>query len=288
MSYVGVTMRETVGMSVDIRGHGAAPDAVAADAVEVARAAAVEVSGDPAYVGDWLAAVGEGDRIVTHRFAAVLPAYRGWHWAVTVVRASRAKDVTVDEVVLLPGTDALLAPEWVPWSERVRPGDLGVGDVMVTSADDERLVPAYASGDDPGEETVAFQLGLGRVRVLSLDGRDDAAERWHVGDAGPDSPIAMAAPAPCATCGFWLPVRGDLGQLFGACTNEFAPDDGRVVAADHGCGGHSEALGVERASRRATFVDTVGYDVVEDRSVEPSAEQAAAPSAEQVEELGHS
>ena len=39
---------------------------------------------------------------------------------------------TVDELALLPGPDALVAPPWVPWSERLAPGDLGVGDVLPT------------------------------------------------------------------------------------------------------------------------------------------------------------
>lgn len=217
-------------------------DAACAAAVDLAREAAVAEAGEPDLVGEWLAASSDGDRLVTHSFACRNRAYRGWCWAVTVARASRAKVVTVDEVVLLPWEDAVLAPEWVPWSDRLRPGDLGVGDVMVTSADDERLVPAYASADDPEEEAVAYCLGLGRVRVLSVDGRDDAVDRWYAGQAGPQVPIAAAAPARCGTCGFWQPLRGDLGQLFGACANEYAPDDGGVVAADHGCGAHSEAV----------------------------------------------
>ena len=61
-----------------------------------------------------------------------------------MTRASRAKFVTLDETVLLPGPDALLAPEWVPWSERLRPGDMGPGDLLPTEAEDLRLEPGYA------------------------------------------------------------------------------------------------------------------------------------------------
>ena len=103
-------------------------DEVAAAAVEEARAA-VE-SDAPGLVGAHLGATADDARVVTHYFATLDPAYRGWRWAVTVARASRSKTVTIDDVVLLPGDDALLAPEWVPWSERLRPGDLGVGDLL--------------------------------------------------------------------------------------------------------------------------------------------------------------
>jgi hypothetical protein len=148
----------------------------------------------------------------------------------------------VDEVVLVPGDDALLAPEWVPWSERLRPGDLGVGDLLPTKAGDDRLVPAYLLSDDPAVEAVAFELGLGRVRVMSALGRDDAAERWYAGEGGPDTAMATHAPGRCATCGFYLPIEGSLRAVFGACGNAFSPRDGAVVSADAGCGAHSEVV----------------------------------------------
>jgi hypothetical protein len=172
----------------------------------------------------------------------------------------------------------LLAPAWVPWHERLRPGDLGVGDILPTTADDDRLVPSYAADDNPEVEEVAFELGLGRMRLLSRIGRDDAVDRWYAGPAGPDTPIAKAAPAPCGSCGFWLPVSGALHGFFGACANEYAPDDGRVVTADHGCGAHSEALVV---ANEAT--PPVSTGVIDDYEVVALAEPEPA-----TEELGHS
>jgi Protein of unknown function (DUF3027) len=228
--------------------EASAPDPRCADAVELARAAAVEVAGPT--VGEHLAVEAEldagpdaGGHVVTHSFATTDPAYVGWRWAVTVARAEGADEVTVDEVVLLPGEAALLAPGWVPWSERVQPGDLGPGDLLPPPADDPRLVPSYADVD---AEELPFdlhrELGLGRPRVLSLDGRADAAERWYEGDAGPDTPVAKAAPGQCRDCGFLVPLAGGLGRVFGACANAMAPDDGRVVALTHGCGAHSETV----------------------------------------------
>ena len=80
------------------------------------------------------------------------------------------------------------------------------------------------------------------MRVLSVLGRDEAAERWYDGDHGPQAPIARAAEMACASCGFMVLMRGALSRVFGICANEYAPDDGRVVSFDHGCGAHSEAL----------------------------------------------
>ena len=103
--------------------------------------------------------------------------------------------MTVDEVVLIPGADAITAPDWVPYRDRLKPGDLSPGDILPTEEDDPRLVPGYLSGDPADDivdqdelRDVIDELGLGRPRVLSLEGRDQAAERWYDGDAGPDSP----------------------------------------------------------------------------------------------------
>src|SRR6266516_4983546 len=285
-------------------------DEICAQAVDVARAAAEHTTGHEK-VGGHIGVVAEGDRVVTHLFECRDVAYRGWRWAVTVARAARAKTATVSESALLPGPDAMLAPEWVPWRERLQPGDLGVGDLLPASHDDERLVPVVALGggdlpawsggdapatdagdlpawsggdapatdagdlpasgggdapasgggdlpawsggdslaagrsDDPSAGTdVGHAAGVpvaGRTRVLSAFGRDDTATRWYSTDHGPRAPLAHAAPATCATCGFFVPLSAPLGRIFGACANEYAPDDGRVVSVDHGCGAHSEA-----------------------------------------------
>ncbi len=124
------------------------PDRLCAEAVDLAREAAEEAA-LPGTVGEHIDAVADGDRVVTHLFACKETGYRGWRWAVTVARASRAKLVTLDETVLLPGPDALLAPEWVPWSERLRPGDMGPGDLLPTEADDLRLEPGFTGEDAP-------------------------------------------------------------------------------------------------------------------------------------------
>jgi hypothetical protein len=227
-------------------------------------------------VGDYLGAEAEGDRVVTHRFVSLLPGYAGWRWAVTVARASRSKLVTVDEVVLLPGPDALLAPEWVPWRDRLRPGDLGVGDLLPAPPDDERLVPVVAGeGEDglqpwPADDDAepAPEPKTSQARVLSAIGRDTTAERWYAGDHGPHSPLARAAPARCASCGFLVPLAGPLGTVFGVCANAYAPEDGRVVSVDHGCGAHSEAESARGSDPvMPPIIDEMGYDLVDQPGV---------------------
>jgi hypothetical protein len=361
------------------------PDQACADAIDLARAAA-EADAGPGQVGAHVGIEVEADRVVTHLFTCLNPAYVGWRWAVTVTRASRARQVTVDENVLLPGPDSLLAPDWVPWTERVRPGDLKAGDLLPAGVDDERLVPVVALAGQAGlldwEETDSWRLGLERAglsggqlvpgtpdageetaaagqpvatgegkeaggdgaeaaaepdaadeagavgeartdqpaaetgppaasnadtgtagtskadtsradnrggtrtrsrrrpaagrsreesvrllrpsRVLSATGRDEAAVRWYASEQGPKSPLTAAAPANCMTCGFMVRVSGPLGRVFGVCANEFAPDDGKVVSVDHGCGAHSEGETPPDpvADTVTPAVDELGYDML--------------------------
>lgn len=357
------------------------PDRLCAEAVDLARSAA-EAAAAPGVVGEHIDAVADGDRVVTHLFGCRELGYRGWRWAVTVTRASRAKVVTLDETVLLPGPDALLAPEWVPWSERLRPGDMGPGDLLPTEADDLRLEPGYTGEDDippnsalrqspygpdgaapeegaavadpglvsavasqnlaelveaedaeltsmragaaeaaePGDAAsdtaepggaeddgdgepvdsasvptraaigaVAEELGMGRARVLSRYGLHAAADRWDEA-FGPKTAMAQAAPAPCVSCGFLVPLAGSLRQAFGICANEYSPADGRVVSLAYGCGGHSEAAVMPKPPRPAPPVlDSLGADAF---PLHPEREGGSVPSDEESDassdDLGHS
>lgn len=243
-------------------------DAAVQDAVDLARDAVAAEAG-PDAVGEHLAFAVEGNRLGTHYFACLLPGYPGWRWAVTLTRASRQKAVTVDEVVLLPGDQAVIAPEWLPWRERIQPGDLSPGDLLPVPADDPRLVPTYLVGDDALDtddraqiRQVASELGLGRVRTLSLEGMAIAAQRWYDGQGGPDTPLAKAAPATCWSCGFLVRLAGALAASYGVCANGDANDDGRVVSLHHGCGAHSE-VALARRHQPQALPDHV-FDTVSD------------------------
>jgi hypothetical protein len=135
------------------------PDAVLAAAVEVARAA-VEGIAPAQQIGRHLGARTEGDRLVTHLFESKLSGYLGWQWYAVLTRNSRSKVVTVNELGLLPSEDSVLAPEWIPWAERVRPEDAqgdegseemsgaGAPDAEGQSADE----PSAQSADEDADE----------------------------------------------------------------------------------------------------------------------------------------
>jgi hypothetical protein len=215
--------------------------AVLMGAVDLARSAIVDASGEAAedQVGEYLGASFDDLTAATHRFLANMPGYQGWQWAVVVAAYPGADHATVSEVVLVPGPTALLAPKWVPWHDRVQPGDLGPGDLLAPPPNDPRLVPGFLSSGDEELDELAGEIGLGRKQVLSDLGRVESAQRWYEGDYGPGSAMAKSTRKVCRDCGFYLPLAGSLGRMFGVCANDMSAD-GHVVADEYGCGAHSD------------------------------------------------
>ena len=68
-------------------------------------------------VGKFLGTVDEEANVVSYRFQATMKQYLGWEWNVVVFQGKKA-DPTISEVVLLPGKESIVAPDWVPWSDR--------------------------------------------------------------------------------------------------------------------------------------------------------------------------
>jgi hypothetical protein len=127
------------------------PDALLAAAVDVARTA-VEGIAPASQIGRHLAARTEGDRVVTHLFESKLAGYQGWQWYAVLTRNSRSKTITVNELGLLPSEDSILAPEWVPWAERVRPEDARQDDEIVS---ENPLEEGDTGVDAAAEELIA-------------------------------------------------------------------------------------------------------------------------------------
>ena len=145
----------------------------------------------------------------------------------------------------------------MPWKDRLEPSDLTVTDSIGTEQDDPRLERGITEEGMAQVETAVAEDGatnsaedvhdaveefdLSRRRVMSELGRSPTAKRWYDGPHGPKSLSTKTADGNlCSTCGFLIPLRGDLGTMFGVCANRWSPDDGRVVSLDHGCGEHSQ------------------------------------------------
>ena len=69
-------------------------------------------------VGNFIEVIEEGDGLASYLFENNQKGYVGWRWSVTIFQADSAEP-TVSEIVLMPGPDSLVAPDWVPWSERL-------------------------------------------------------------------------------------------------------------------------------------------------------------------------
>ena len=135
-------------------------------AVERAREALYEIT-EPLSVGEHTAAKLQAERLVTHLFECNLAGYDGWRWAVTMARPPRSRTATVCELELLPGEDALLAPPWVPWADRLRAGDVGRSDRLPKRETDERLEPGWEASGEEASAVVSRERarGCGRLEL---------------------------------------------------------------------------------------------------------------------------
>lgn len=107
------------------------------------------------------------------------------------------------------------------------------------SAEDDENLENGESKEDFEDAVETFRLT--RKRVMTAQAIAQTAKRWYAGQHGPKSlSTKIADGKACSSCGFMIPLAGSLGNMFGVCANMWSPDDGRVVALDHGCGEHSE------------------------------------------------
>jgi hypothetical protein len=123
-------------------------------------------------VGDFVSETDEGDYVTSYRFATTLTGYPGWNWTVTVADLPD-EHPTVVESELLPADGALLAPDWIPWSERMddyRAAQLALGEAASEGlVDDDDDVDDDDADDDDDDEDV---FGSDNLHGGDLDGVD--------------------------------------------------------------------------------------------------------------------
>jgi hypothetical protein len=136
--------------------------------LDVARAAAVENAGEKA-VSKFVELIDEGDGAFSFVFEARLEGYQGWLWSVTLFD-SGDEAPTISEVVLLPGEQALLAPAWVPWSERLADWKALQVELEAQAALDAQEAAEIADGEDEDEDE------MDDIEVVEVDEEDDEAE----------------------------------------------------------------------------------------------------------------
>lgn len=113
---------------------------------------------------------------VSLRFENRLPGYPGWYWTVTVARVAD-DEPTVLEAELLPGEGALLAPEWVPWAERLadyRAHQAELAGQAIAFEDDPVDDPMGDDAIDVDSDDVSPTLRSGDLDGVDIDELDDS------------------------------------------------------------------------------------------------------------------
>ena len=158
----------------------------------------------PGTFGDLISETAEDDGVYTLLFAATMGGYPGWHWTVSLAEVPGAEP-TVLETELMPGEGALLAPDWVPWSERLEeyraaqaaagePDESVVLDDDEVDDDEDELPDDH--GDDP-DDGIDFESAAADEAADDSDlfavGEDEQNEAEpEADDAGPEPPAAPA------------------------------------------------------------------------------------------------
>jgi hypothetical protein len=99
-------------------------------------------------VGFFIDSIEEDEGVVTYLFEGKLKGYVGWRWSVSVFQGEGDVPATISEVLLVPGPESLLAPDWVPWSERL-------ADYKALQAELEAQAALDAAEAEEGEDSEA-------------------------------------------------------------------------------------------------------------------------------------
>ena len=215
-------------------------DLVLAAAVDRAREGVLEIA-PTEQIGAHVGSYADGDRLVTHRFEAELAGYVGWQWYATLARVPRGKEATVCEVGLLPSEKSLLAPEWVPWADRVRPEEVAAAaEAEAAEAAEAAAASEAQDGAEPAPATDTAEdasAADAEADATAAAGQDEAADADAA--AGVDEDAADEA-ADAAAC--WTRHSGRANLQAGEDTaDEAAPaDEAADAPAGEGLTGAAE------------------------------------------------
>lgn len=146
------------------------PDAVLLASVDLAKDALREITPSRT-IGEPAGYIVEADGVLSLLFECRLSGYPGWHWTVSLSRVDDESAPNVLEAELLPGERALLAPQWVPWSDRLAEQQAAKDDddEEDTESDDD---DDFDDDDDDLEDDIEDDLD-----GVDLDALDDDEDR---------------------------------------------------------------------------------------------------------------
>jgi len=148
-------------------------------------------------IGPLVATLAHGEHVVSLQFANLMRGYPGWLWTATLSRIDETEDVNVLEVELLPGEGAVLAPDWVPWTDRLadyRAAQDAAGEELEDDEDADDEASDDEGADDEGsddedadaEDEFDDQVVLDDDEDDSDDDEDDSDDDESDGDEDDD------------------------------------------------------------------------------------------------------
>lgn len=123
-------------------------------------------------VGAFVELIEEEDAVYTYLFESKQKGYVGWRWSVTIFDS--VDGPTVSEVLLMPGPDSLVAPKWVPWSERLADWKALQAELERQAAEESAL--AAEEGDDESEDEDSDDDDSVELEEIDEDEAEDSEE----------------------------------------------------------------------------------------------------------------
>lgn len=137
---------------------------------------------DESAIGDYIDTIQHDDGISFEvTFACRKPGYAGWNWSVTFSQPEKRKTALVSEVNLLAGPNALLAPAWVPWAERL------------AEFRKQLKLEGKAETDDEADALIADMAGADIGELSSSDHQvaDESKQNSHDGGGNPPTKVRV-------------------------------------------------------------------------------------------------
>jgi hypothetical protein len=142
------------------------PKSPALEQKDFARTVLIEAT-SKSKVGNFIEVIDEGENVASYLFENNQKGYVGWRWSVTIFQANSNEPATVSEIVLMPGPDSLVAPDWVPWSERL-------ADYKALQLELEKQAALEAEGAEESDDDA--DLDVEDDDADDLDAEDDESE----------------------------------------------------------------------------------------------------------------
>jgi hypothetical protein len=146
------------------------PKAQVLEQKDFARNALIEAT-SKSKVGNFIEVIEEGEGLATYLFENNQKGYVGWRWSITIFQLDKSSPVTVSELLLMPGPDSLVAPDWVPWSER-----LADYKALQLELEKQAALDALEADDDSDDDTDDDDIDVEDTQEV-IDEPEEAEER---------------------------------------------------------------------------------------------------------------